>query len=108
MWTRVGDLVPPMRTLFLVALLVAVPVVAQATPHGPCDPPGAIGILTLGSGGAGTVYVDVRGVGSSQGVWTYIESNSIAHLQRGGASPVPGDADACFDDSASGPDMLVY
>ena len=92
----------PLATLLPVAFLLTVhPLAAGA--QGPCGEPGYPGVIPISS----AAYIDVRG--PNEGVWVYEESNGLSGLQRGGSSPiVPGDADACFDDSARGPDLLVF
>lgn len=96
-----------MRVPYLVVALAALNAfpTTNGSPHGPCTgPPPALGIIPVG----GLVYVDDRGA-QGNGIWIYRESNGIPGLQRGGNGLiVPGDRDLCYDDSATGPDQLIY
>jgi hypothetical protein len=90
----------------LAAVTLGLPVV-HADAHGDCGPKGGttIGIISI----AGIAYVDDRNYVQGNGLWIYLESNGIPGLQRGGHSLlIPGDNEVCYDDSANGPDQLIF
>jgi hypothetical protein len=98
-----------LKTPFMIVMLSAtlvVPFVA-ADAHGDCDAKGniALGIVDIG----GVAYIDDRNYLLGNGIWLYVESNGTPGLQRGGSSPiVPDDNENCFDDSETGPDLLIF
>ncbi len=109
-----------MKPLVVLLLIGPLPA-AGADPHGSCALMGgvALGIVTIGSGQAGstTFYVDDRNELFGNGLWIYEESNHIDGLQRGGgsilnpydrAAGLPEDNEICWDDSTNGPDALIF
>jgi hypothetical protein len=97
-----------MKTPIAIALLsvsLVIPFVV-ADSHGDCDSKGniALGIVDVG----GVAYVDDRNLPLGNGLWVYAESNGTPGLQRGGSSfIVPDDNEVCYDDSETGPDLLI-
>ncbi len=96
--------------IFVLLALLLLPSIPTAHANGDCSSWG-LGIVAIGPGTAGstTIYVDDRGYALGYGVWVYEESNGEDGLQRGGSSPyIPNDNEICIDDSANGPDALVF
>lgn len=93
----------------LLVATVGAMLLSQAVPTGagaafdPCNDPGRT-VIDVG----GRAYVDIRYVGQpyAEMVWTYLESNGIDDLQRGGVGMIGGMADQCHD--ANLPDTLVF
>jgi hypothetical protein len=97
-----------MRALVLLPLLFAAVVpLAAGDAHGACDGKGGPGMSVTSI--AGVAYIDDRNYVQGNGIWIYLESNGIAGLQRGGSSLIiPNDNEVCYDDSANGPDQLIF
>jgi hypothetical protein len=86
-------------------LTILLPLVL-ADAHGDCDSKGqpALGIVEI----AGIAYIDDRNYLLGNGVWVYLESNGVGHLQRGASCGWPDDCEICYDDSDVGPDTLLF
>lgn len=98
------------KTLLTVLVASFLTPLALAEPVGRCDGGDniALGIVEVPTP-AGTFYVDDRNYVLGNGIWIYQESNTIDHLQRGGASPyVPDDAEICTDTGDFEPDTLIF
>lgn len=70
----------------------------------------ALGVIQLGDGNTGTLYVDDRNYLFGHGFWIYAESNGVTGLQRGGESALGADLggrDSCVE--GAGPyDTIIF
>ena len=120
-----------MRAFLLLLFVLPLAPCSHADPHDwNCFPATgfATGAWEITSGTpTATFYLDDRNYLQGNGWWMYEESNGIwtpklpgvysemlgadthADLQRGGSSPyIPNDNEICYDDSANGPDQLIF
>jgi hypothetical protein len=95
-----------MKTIFLVATLLALAVSPFVVPAGANHSANCVGNVTTVASPDGSVvlYVDDRDLVNGNGLWIYQESNGVEGLQQGGESLL-GDRDSC---QHADPDTLIF
>lgn len=82
---------------------------APSTASDPCTSDGAfaLGIIPISAGGVTVGYIDDRNFPVGNGIWVYLETNTVPGLQRGGASILLGAEDVEICNESSNPDTLI-